>query len=54
MAYTFYIFQTINKVKSNNQKLEYHRFTSSGCKDLGIRKLEIVAKTQLSFLLNSL
>ena len=25
--------------------LKYHRFTSSGCKDIGIRKFEFVAKT---------
>ena len=39
------IFQTMNSVISNS--LEYKRFnTSSGCLDIGIRKYEIVAKTQ--------
>ena len=40
------IFQTMNSVWSNSRSLKYQRFTRSGCKDIGIRKFEIVAKTQ--------
>ena len=36
----------MNYVRSNNLSLKYHKFTSSGCKDIGIRKFEFVAKTQ--------
>ena len=38
------LFQTINSVWSNNISLKYYRFTSSGCKNIGIRKFEFVAK----------
>ena len=33
------IFQTMNSMRSNNISLKYQRFTTSGCKDLGIRKI---------------
>ena len=39
-----YIFQTMNYAISN-PSLKYQRFTSSGCRDIGIRKFEFVAKT---------
>ena len=37
------IFQTMNSVGLN-------RFTSSGCKDIGLSKFELVAKTQILYL----
>ena len=37
----------MTSVNSNNLNLKYQRFTSSGCRDIGIRKLGFVAKTQL-------
>jgi len=40
------IFQTMNSVKSNSLNLKYRRFAPSGCKDIEIRKLGFVAKTQ--------
>jgi len=36
--------QTMNSVGSKRLRLKYQRFTSSGCKDIGIRKFEFVAK----------
>ena len=36
----------MTSVNSNNLNLKYQRFTSSGCRDIGIRKLGFVAKTQ--------
>ena len=36
----------MNAVRSNNLYLKYQRFTSSGCKDIGFTKIELVAKTQ--------
>ena len=33
-------------VRSNEISLKYQRFTSSGCKDIEIRTLEFVPKTQ--------
>jgi len=36
----------MNFVRSNNFNLKYQRFTSSGCKDIGIRKFEFVAWNQ--------
>ena len=40
----------MNAVRLNNVSLKYKRFTSSGCKDIRITKIEFVAKTQfLSF-----
>ena len=41
-------------VRSNDLSWKYQRFTSSGCKDIGIRKFEFVAKTQFLYLLFSL
>ena len=32
------IFQTMNSVRPNNLSLKYQRFTSSDCKDIGIRQ----------------
>ncbi len=40
-------FQRMKSVRSNNQSLKYQRFTPSGFRDIGIRKLGFVAKTQL-------
>ena len=36
----------MNAVRLNNVSLKYRRFTSSGCKDIRITKVEFVAKTQ--------
>ena len=36
----------MNAVRSNNVSLKYQRFTSSGCKDKRITKIEFVTKTQ--------
>ena len=36
-------------VRSNNLSLKYERFTSPGCKGIGIRKFEFVTKNQLIF-----
>ena len=40
------IFQTMNSVRPNNLSLKYQRFSSSDCKDIGIRQFEFVTKTQ--------
>ena len=40
------IFQTINSVRPNNPSLKYQRFIPTGCRDIEIRKFEVVAKTQ--------
>ena len=43
----------MNSDGSNNLSLKYQSFTSSGCGDIGIRKLAFVAKTQfLCFFFN--
>ena len=39
------IFQTMNSVRSNNLSLKYHKFTPSGCKDIGTRNFVFVANT---------
>jgi len=39
----------MNSVGLNNLSLKYQRFMTLGCKDLGIRKSEFVAKTQFLF-----
>ena len=39
------IFKIKNYDRSNSLSLKYQRFTPSGCKDIGIRKFEFVAKT---------
>ena len=44
------IFQSMNYVGGNNLILKYQRFTSSGCKDTRITKIEFVTKTQFLFL----
>ena len=41
------IFQTMYTVRLNSISLKYHRFTPSGCKDIGLRKFEFVATTQI-------
>ena len=43
------IFQTMNSVRLSNVSLKYQRFTSSGCKDIGVTKTEFVAKTQFLY-----
>ena len=40
-----FIFETMNYVRPNNISLKYQRFTSSDCKDIGIRQFELVTKT---------
>ena len=45
----FCFFQTLNSVISNNQICKYQRVSPSGCKDIGIRNLEFVAKTQFLY-----
>ena len=40
------IFQTMNSGRSNNQSLKYQRLRPSSYQDLGIRKFELVTKTQ--------
>ena len=42
----FLIFQTMNCDRSSSLSLKYQRNTPSGCKYIGIRKFECVAKTQ--------
>ena len=48
------IFQTMNSVRPNNLSLKYQRFTSSDCKDLGIRQFEFsfFQKKCLNFITN--
>ena len=36
----------MNTDRSNIISLKYQRFTPAGCKEIGIRKFEFVAKTQ--------
>ena len=38
------IFQTIISVRSNNLSLKYQRVKPTGCRDIEIRKFEVVAK----------
>ena len=40
-------------LESKNQNLKYKRFPPSGCKIIGIRKLEYVAKTQCLFIITN-
>ena len=35
----------------NSQSLKYQRFTPPGCKDIGIRKFEFVAITQIFYII---
>ena len=37
----------MNALSSNKLSLKYQNVTSSGCENIGIRKFEFVAKTQL-------
>ena len=46
MSETFNISNYMNAVRSYNVSLKYQRATSSGCKDIGITKVEFVTKTQ--------
>ena len=45
------IFQPMNSVRLNNLSLKYQRVTLSGCKYIGIRTFEFVAKTHFLRLL---
>ena len=36
----------MNSVRLKSLSLKYQKFSVSGCKDIGIRKVEFVAKTQ--------
>jgi len=40
----------MNSVRSNNISLKNKRFTTSDCKDLGIVKFVLMAKTKLFYL----
>ena len=40
------MFQTMNLVRINSLSLKYERFSPTGCKDIGNRTFEFVAKTQ--------
>ena len=40
------MFQTMNSVRMNILSLKYERFSPTGCKDIGNRTFEFVAKTQ--------
>ena len=46
--------ETMNSVGLNNLSLKYQRFMTLGCKDLGIRKSEFVAKSQFLLLTTGL
>ena len=37
----------MNYVRSKSRSLKYQRFTPSYCTDIGVRKFELVAKTQI-------
>ena len=39
----------MNSFRLNNDSLKHQRFTTSDCKDIGIRKSEFVAKTQFLY-----
>ena len=41
----------MNSDKSYNIIMKYQRFTSSGCKEIGTKKFEFVAKTQFLYLI---
>ena len=40
----------MNCIISINLSLKYQKFTPSGCKEMGIQKFEVVAKTQFLLL----
>ena len=44
------IFRTINSGRSNSPSLKYQRITPSGCKDIGVRKCNLLQKTQFLWL----
>ena len=44
------ILQTMNSVSSKCLSLKYQGFTPSGCKDIGIRRLQVVSNTQFVYL----
>ena len=46
----FNIVATMNTVRLKNVSLKYQRFTLSGCKDVGITKVEFVAMTQFLYI----
>ena len=46
------IFQTMNSVRSNSNSMKNQRFTPLGCKNIGVRKCNFVAKTQFLCHLN--
>ena len=39
----------MNALRSRNVSLKYQRFTSSGCKDIGITKIEFVANLMVDY-----
>ena len=39
----------MNSVRLNKLSLKYQRFTKPGCKDIGIRKFELVGKIQFLY-----
>ena len=45
MVQTFYI-SNLDYLIQHNSSLKYQRSITLGCKDIGIRKLALVAKTQ--------
>ena len=42
-------FQTINSGRLNSRSLKYQRFTTTGSKNIGVRKYKIVAKNSFAF-----
>ena len=42
----------MNYVRLSNASLKYQRFTPSGCRNIGIRQFEFVAKTQFLYMVN--
>ena len=45
MLWTFDFYAMISD-RSNSLNLKYQRFTPPGCKDIGVKTFELVAKTQ--------
>ena len=50
-CHTPLIFQTMHSVRSNNLSLNNQRFTPSCCKNIGIRKFELVTRTHFIYFL---
>ena len=48
------IFQTMNSVSSNSLSLKQQMFAPSGCKDIGIWKLEFVGKTKFLYIMKTI